>query len=101
MSNCESKCDCGNPSVKYYGPHDPDCRSLDVCDGERGIWCEKHWQEKLHEHGWMSGLTGGSTDAQTQDQMRQDMIDAGRGHLLPDVLADRIDMARMRMKDGQ
>lgn len=18
-------CDCGNPSVKYYGPHEPDC----------------------------------------------------------------------------
>jgi hypothetical protein len=27
------------------------------------------------------------------------MIDAGRGHLLPDVLADKIDMARMRDKE--
>jgi hypothetical protein len=90
--NCSSKCDCGNPSVKYHGPHDPDCRSLDVCDGERGIWCEKHWQEQLREHGWMKGMP-------SEAQQRQDMIDAGRGHLLPDVLADKIDMARMRAKD--
>lgn len=90
MDSCEGKCDCGNPSVKYHGPHDPDCRSLDKCDGERGVWCEKHWQKKLHEHGWMRGLIGnygGSTDGATQDRMRESW-------------ADRIDMARMRMKDG-
>ena len=95
-NECSGECDCGWPGPAY-GPHDPDCRSLDKCDGERGIWCEKHWQEKLHEHGWMSGFTGGSTE----DQMRQDLIDAGRGHLGTDYLADRADMARMRMKDGQ
>ena len=33
------------------------------------------------------------------EQYRQDMIDAGRSHLLPDVMADRIDAARMREKD--
>ena len=24
----ENSCDCGNPSVKHYGPHEPDCTSL-------------------------------------------------------------------------
>jgi hypothetical protein len=92
MSECHGECDCGNPSVKYYGPHDPDCRSLDKCDGESGMWCEKHWQEALHEWGWLKGMP-------SEEQIRQDMIDAGRGHLLPDVLADKIDMARMRDKE--
>ena len=88
MSACHGECDCGWPGPAY-GPHDPDCRSLDKCDDERGSWCEKHWQEALHE------LKG----TPSPEQVRQDMIDAGRGHLLPDVLADRIDMARMRTKD--
>lgn len=25
----ENPCTCGNPSVKYYGPHDPDCKLYD------------------------------------------------------------------------
>jgi hypothetical protein len=98
--NCESKCDCGNPSVKYYGPHDPDCHSLDVCC-EDGRMCDKHIADKAAAHAVMWRNCGGSTDARTQDQMRQDLIDAGRGHLVDGVLADRIDMARMRAKDGQ
>lgn len=90
MSDCESKCDCGNPSVAYYGPHDPDCHSLDLCD--EGRYCDKNRAEAEADHAYLKGTP-------SPEQYRQDMIDAGRGHLLPDVLADRIDMARMRMKD--
>ena len=61
MSACQGPCDCGWPGPDY-GPHDPDCRSLDQCDGERGIWCEKHWQEQLWIHGWYArrGLARGT-----------------------------------------
>lgn len=72
MSECSGECDCGWPGPAY-GPHDPDCR-LDKCDGEKGRWCEKHWQESLYEWGWLKGTP-------SPEQIRQDMIDAGRGKL--------------------
>ena len=93
MSECHSECDCG--TINGH-PHEPDCHWWDKCD-ER--LCDRHEAEQMAEHkrGWLNA--GGSTYAATEDQMRRDMIDAGRGHLLPDVLADKIDMARMRAKE--
>ena len=95
--NCHSECDCNAPGGY---PHEPDCHWYDVCDHDgEGAMCDKHMaeQEAHYRKEWLRA--GGSTDAQTQDQMRQDMIDAGRSHLLPDVMADRIDRARMMAKE--
>jgi hypothetical protein len=62
--------------------HDPDCRSLDVCDGERGSWCEKHWQEQLYTHGWMRHVSIGAVTGRMSETDKQGMHDAGRGHLV-------------------
>lgn len=94
MSKCESECDCNAPGGY---PHEPDCHWYEYCD--EGRMCDKHEAEAMAEHRRDYLNAGGY--AQTEDQMRQDMIDAGRGHLLPDVMADKIDMARMRMKDRE
>ena len=75
-SACHGACDCGTL------PHDRDCRALDVCDGETGAWCEKHWQEQLHEHGWMRGKPLSAVTGVMSEQDKQDLRDAGRGHLV-------------------
>lgn len=100
MSNCESKCDCGNPSVKYHGPHDPDCHSLDVCDD--GRYCDKHRAEAEADHAYLKHVPRHAVfnDAEAVEERNQELRDSGRGHRVPD-LADQIDMARMRAKDGQ
>lgn len=85
--NCQSECDCTAPGGY---PHEPDCRYHEHCEEER--MCDKHRAESMAEHAWLKGTP-------SPEQYRQDMIDAGRAHLLPDVMADRIDMARMRAKD--
>ena len=77
MNNCHGECDCGSP----IGPHDPDCRSLDKCDGERGTWCEKHWQEKLYENGWLKRVSKYAV-MPTDEDFDQELRDAGRGHLV-------------------
>ena len=61
--------------------------------GDEGRLCDACEANVMAEHAWLRGT-------QSPDQERQDMIDAGREHLLPDVLADKIDMARMREKDS-
>jgi hypothetical protein len=98
--NCESKCDCGNPSVKYYGPHDPDCHSLDVCC-EDGRMCDKHMAEAEADHAYLKHVPRHQVfnDAQAVEERNQELRDCGRGHLVDGVLADRIDMARMRAKE--
>ena len=73
MSDCHSECDCGWPGPDY-GPHDPDCHSYDVCD--EGRWCDKHWKEAEAE---MRVLYDREKREETD---RQDIRDAGRGHLL-------------------
>lgn len=77
--------------------------------GDEGHLCDACQIEAEQAHTYLKylprhavfGNAGGSTDAATTDRMRQDLIDAGRGHLVDGVLADRIDMARMREKDGK
>jgi len=90
MSACKSECDCGQPWPGSTA-HTADCNSRRECD--EGLYCDKHFEEASQENAGVLRSPIGST-------YEQDMIDAGRGHLLPDVLADRIDMARLRMKEG-
>jgi hypothetical protein len=52
-----------------------------VCD--EGYYCEKHYQEQLAEHAWMAGVPLSSVTGVIEPDERQDLIDAGRGHLLP------------------
>jgi hypothetical protein len=85
---CQSECDCGAPGGY---PHEPDCHSFRICD--EGRWCDKHLNETTAE------MRAEWWRRPTEERYRQDMIDAGRSHLLPDVMADRIDRARMREKD--
>src|SRR6185437_6550153 len=104
MNNCKSECDCDGPDKLLGIDHAPDCHSRRTCDD--GLYCDKHFEEAAEENrrvlrSPIGARCGGSMYGHDEDAMRQDMIDAGRGHLLPDVLADRIDMARMRLKDGQ
>jgi hypothetical protein len=77
---CQSECDCGNPSVKYYGPHDPDCHSFWKC-GE-GQMCDKHTAEAIREHSWMRGNPLSAVTGALSDEDKQDLRDAGRGHLI-------------------
>lgn len=79
MDNCEGKCDCDAPGGY---PHDPDCRSLDKCDGENGQWCEKHWQEQLYENGWMKGRPLSSVTGVLSREEKLELCRAGRGHLV-------------------
>lgn len=93
MIICQSECDCGAPGGY---PHEPDCRSFRKCDWDgEGAYCDAHFEEAAMENARVLRTPIGQTEA----EMRQDLIDSGRGHLVPDYLADRIDMARMRMKD--
>jgi hypothetical protein len=96
VSNCEGKCDCNAPGGY---PHDPDCRSLDQCDGERGMWCEKHWQEQLHIHGWLRHVPRHMVidDEEAEEERNQELRDSDHEHLID--FPDQIDRARMRMKD--
>lgn len=69
--NCASICDCGAPGGY---PHEPDCHSYAICD--EGRWCDMHWKEAEAE---MRVLY----DREKREQQdRQDIRDAGRGHLL-------------------
>lgn len=97
MSNCESKCDCGNPSVAYYGPHDPDCHSLDLCD--EGRMCDKHRAEAEADHAYLKHVPRHMVidDEEADEERNQELRDSGREHLID--LPDQIDRARMRMKD--
>lgn len=80
MSACESACDCCNPSVKFHGPHDPDCHFYDHCD--EGRYCDKHLAEAEAEHAWMRGIPKSVVTGVLSDEDKQDIIDAGRGHLV-------------------
>lgn len=99
MNSCHSECDCDGPDKLLGIDHSPDCHSRRIC--EDGLYCDKHFEEAAEENRCVLRSPIGSMYGHDEDQMRQDFIDAGRGHLATDYLADRADMARMRMKDGQ
>jgi hypothetical protein len=82
MSACQSECDCGNPSTKEYGPHDPDCHWYEKCD--EGRYCDKHMAEAEAAHAYLRGQPRHSVfnDAEAAEERNQELIDAGRGHLV-------------------
>jgi hypothetical protein len=102
-------CDCG----KIRGPHDPDCSSWDECASEcdcmqigilhdedcnifrkcdEGRYCDKHFKQAEKRN---------RRPSPSQAEIDQDLRDAGRGHLVADYWADRIDYARMIAKERQ
>jgi hypothetical protein len=95
MSECQNDCDCDSPS----GPHDPDCRALHKgCDdGER--MCDKHWRQHRADFAYLRNIPLSAVTGVMSEEEKQNMRDSGHAHLLPDALADQIDMARMREKD--
>lgn len=80
--SCESECDCGNPSVKYHGPHDPDCHWWTKCD--EGHMCDKHGAEAMAEHAYLRGVPRHQVfnDAAAIEERNQELRDSGRGHLI-------------------
>ena len=52
-----------------------------VCD--EGLYCEKHYQEAAAEHAYLANVPQSYVTGKYSDEERQDLIDAGRGHLLP------------------
>ena len=78
-------------------PIDPDEGNMNTC-GDEGRLC---FDCRCEEYAYWRNLYNRAPLSETNpEQYRQDMIDAGRSHLLPDVMADRIDRARMREKDA-
>lgn len=98
-NECKSECDCDGPDRLLGIDHAPDCHSRRSC--EDGLYCDKHFEEAAEENRRVLRSPIGSMYGHDEDAMRQDLIDSGREHLATDYLADRIDMARMRMKDSQ
>ena len=79
MDDCQSECDCGWPGPAY-GPHDPDCHVFWKCD--EGQMCDKHTAEAIREHNWMRGKPLSAVTGVMDEADKQDMRDAGRGHLV-------------------
>lgn len=76
---CKSECDCDG------GAHcTTDCRSRDVCDGETGAWCEKHWAEQMYENDWMRGRARHEVldDNEARLGRADELRAAGRAHLV-------------------
>jgi hypothetical protein len=84
MNDCQSECDCGAPGGY---PHEPDCRSLEKCGEGRlseGRMCDKHAAEAQADHEYLRGAPRHTVfnDAQAVEERNQELIDAGRGHLV-------------------
>lgn len=78
MSTCYSECDCDcswNPLS-----HTPDCASHRVCD--EGRYCDKHMAEQEAAHAYLRHVPLGAVTGRLSDQDKQDLRDAGRGHLI-------------------
>jgi hypothetical protein len=73
-SPCYTECDCDAT------PHSPDCSSRVICD--EGNWCDRHFAEAMKENEWMRGLPLSAVTGVMSEQDKQDLRDAGRGHLL-------------------
>jgi hypothetical protein len=80
MSACSSQCDCDGPDELLGIDHAPDCHSRTECDGDHT--CDKHMAEMEAEHSWMRGRSKGACTGVMSDEDKQDLRDAGRGHLV-------------------
>jgi hypothetical protein len=78
---CSSECDCG--TINGH-PHEPDCHWWDHCDD--GKYCDKHLEQAMQEHAWMAHVGLSAVTGEMSEQDKQDIRDAGRGHLLGDWL---------------
>jgi hypothetical protein len=78
MSTCASECDCMAPGGY---PHEPDCHWWDKCDEDRS--CDKHREEARKEHEYLRGMSRGAALGVMSEEEKQDLRDAGRGHLVP------------------
>jgi hypothetical protein len=69
--------DCG-PEGKFF--------KCGKCDNLDGDYCESHREEAyrkgLAEHGWMAGMPASILTGKLSDDEKQDLKDAGRGHLV-------------------
>jgi hypothetical protein len=76
-NECASECDC-----EYIESisHDPHCHSRTVCD--EGRMCDKHAAEAMAEHAWMRHVSIGAVTGVMSESDKQDLRDAGRGHLV-------------------
>lgn len=54
------------------------------CD--EGLYCEKHYREAAAEHAWMAGKPLSLVTGRLSEEQRQELREAGRGHLLDDWL---------------
>lgn len=62
-------CDCGNPSVKYYGPHEPDC-----------AWWEEYVEvEQGVELGYLCAMDGQPCEVEDCQERYGDDADGNRG----------------------
>ena len=74
---CRSECDCDHAESIS---HDPNCNSRTVCD--EGRYCDRHFAEAELENRWMLRSSFGAVTGRMSEQDKQDMRDAGRGHLV-------------------
>ena len=77
---CRSECDCDATSVNGGTEHASDCHSRVECD--EGRCCDKHMAEAEAEHSWMRGRSMGACTGVMSESDKQDLRDAGRGHLV-------------------
>lgn len=97
MSACESKCDCGAPGG--YA-HDPDCHSWVKCsDDAEGGACDKHWEEALKDYAYLARVPRSAVYGEMTESEKQDLRDAGRGHLVDTSWLDRADAELDRLKE--
>jgi hypothetical protein len=75
MTDCHTECDCPGE------PHTDDCSSHVECAEQS--WCDKHFAEAIQENQWMRHVSLGAVTGVMSEQDKQDLCDAGRGHLLP------------------
>ena len=73
MNECQSECDCDGPDELLGIDHAPDCHSRRVC--EDGLYCDKHFEEAAQDNARVLR----SPIGQTQAEIDQELIDAGRG----------------------
>lgn len=52
------------------------------CECDEGHMCETCLEEGLRQYAYLRGLPRGAVDGHMSEQDRQDIIDAGRGHLV-------------------
>jgi hypothetical protein len=81
-TECKSECDCDATEG-----HDPRCHSRQTCDDEK--YCDKHLDETLR--GWRKHFGNPNNRPVSPDQFLRDLVDAGRGHLVAEYMADRAD----------